>query len=313
MGELHCGEEMKHRREIAVPNIVKNWPVSSVGRKSLVACCLLMPLFAGSCDSVAPDTTPPTVTSSSPPNASVGVLLNSAVTAAFSEAINQTTINTTNLKIAVVSTGAAVPSTVSYDSNTHIATLTPSAQLSYDTSYVLTITTGVTDLAGNPLAANYTSSFHTIQNVSGKPYFQGTNTITDTTQARIHVHLRFTQSGQTLGHPADCEKLPVANCDLLPRNSAGATAIGTLDDQGIAATVTDISGTFTDPGITFTFKLANGRTFSYTGTVSNSLTMSGTLSGATLLAPIPMGLSRLPEPADAHAADRISGVRLQRP
>lgn len=132
-----------------------------------------------------------------------------------------------------------------------------------------------------------------IQNVSGKPYFRGTNDVSaDPSQPQFHVHLRFTQSGNALGRPADCEPLPDANCDVLPRNSAGTTAIGPLDDQLIAATVTQITGTFTDPGISFTFTLQNGRTFSFTGTVTNSNTMSGTMSGATLPAPTTIVLSR---------------------
>jgi hypothetical protein len=135
------------------------------------------------------------------------------------------------------------------------------------------------------------------QDVSGKPYFQGTNDITDPSQPQIHVHLRFTQSGRVLGRPADCEPLPAANCDLLPRNAAGATAIGALDDTqggstGIAATVTDITGTLSDPGITFTITLKNGRVFRFTGTVTNSDAMNLTMSGATIPTAISIVLSR---------------------
>jgi hypothetical protein len=175
------------------------------------------------------------------------------------------------------------------------ATFSPSTPLDYGTSYTLTVTTAALDLAGNAVAANYHATFTSIQKVFDKPYFQGTNSVSDASQPQIHVHIRFTQSGQTLGRPADCERLPLANCDLLPRNASGLTAIGTLDDQGIAATITQISGTFTDPNISFTFTLANGRTFSFTGTVTNSDTMTGTLTGPTL-PPIQIILSRIPVP-----------------
>lgn len=39
------------------------------------------------------------------------------------------------------------------------------------------------------------------QSVAGKPYFRGTNVITDPSQPQIHVHLRFTQNGRVLADP----------------------------------------------------------------------------------------------------------------
>ncbi len=250
--------------------------------------------IAGCDKATAPDTTPPTVASISPANSSVGVLINSVITITFSEPMKQSSINATSVTVAPTSAGTAVSGTVSYDATSHTATFTPSAALDYDKSYTILVTTAVMDLAGNPITTDYRATFQSIQKIFGTPYFQGTNNITDASQPQIHVHLRFTQSGQTIGHPADCERLPAANCDLLPRNAAGAAAIGTLDDQGIAATITQIAGTFSDPTIAFTFTLANGRTFAFSGNVTSSSTMTGTLSGATLPA-IQIVLSREPE------------------
>ena len=73
--------------------------------------------------------------------------------------------------------------------------------------------------------------------------------------------------------------------------------VGPLDDTqggtiGIAATVTQITGTFTDPGISFSITLQNGRTFSFTGTVEAAHTMFLTMSGATLPAPVTIVLDR---------------------
>ena len=248
------------------------------------------------CDFTAPrDTTPPSITLTSPANSSVGVLISTVVTITFSEAMRPSSISGTSVTLTATSDGAAVAGSVGYDASSNTASFTPSAPLNYDTSYTLTVTTAVSDLAGNAITADYRATFKSIQRVFGTPYFQGTNNISDASQPQIHVHIRLTQSGQTLGRPADCERLPLANCDLLPRNASGATAIGTLDDQGIAATITQIAGTFTDPNISFTFTLANGRTFSFTGTLTNSDTMTGMLSGATL-PPIQIVLSRGPEP-----------------
>ncbi|KKO19444.1 MAG: hypothetical protein BROFUL_01859, partial [Candidatus Brocadia fulgida] len=52
-----------------------------------------------------------------------------------------------------------VTGAVSYTGTT--ATFTPTGSLSYATSYTATVTTGVTDLAGNALGANYVWGFTT--------------------------------------------------------------------------------------------------------------------------------------------------------
>jgi hypothetical protein len=241
------------------------------------------------------DTTPPTVTVSSPANAAVGVLITSVATITFSEPMSPTSISATTVTVTPSSGGVAVAGNVTYDAPTRTATFSPLKPLDYGASYTLTVTTTASDLAGNAIAANYTATFKSIQKVFDKPYFQGTNPITAASQPEVHVHIRFTQAGQTLGRPADCERLPLANCSVLPRNAAGGAAIGPLDDQGLSATITQISGTFTDPNISFTYTLANGRTFSFTGTVTNSDTMTGTLSGSTLT-PVQIVLSRIPVP-----------------
>ncbi len=56
----------------------------------------------------------------------------------------------------------AVTGTVSYDASTRTATFTPSPLLSFNASYTVTLTTGVKDAAGNPLAANYNWTFNTV-------------------------------------------------------------------------------------------------------------------------------------------------------
>lgn len=205
------------------------------------------------------------------------------------------TVTASSVIITPTAGGVAVPGSVTYDLPTWTATLTPLKPFDYGTTYTLAVTTAALDLAGNAIAANFNATFTAIQKIFDKSYFQGTNAITNSSQPQVHVHVRFTQSGPTLGRPADCERLPLANCDVLPRNAAGLAAIGALDDQGVAATITQVSGTFTDPTISFTFTLANGRTFSFTGTVTNSDTMTGTLTGATLPS-IQIVLSRIPAP-----------------
>jgi hypothetical protein len=102
-----------------------------------------------------PDTTPPTITLTSPASGAINVLLNQAVNATFSEAMDPVTIvapGTFTLAVAGPG-GAAVAGNVTYDTVSEIATLTPIANLTAATQYTATITNAATDLAGNALAA----------------------------------------------------------------------------------------------------------------------------------------------------------------
>lgn len=104
----------------------------------------------------APDTTAPTVASKSPADGATGVLINTTVSAAFSEAMDSSTVNASTFTLS-----GGVSGTVAYDASTSAATFTPSAGLAPNTTYTATITTGAKDLAGNAMAAAYTWSFTT--------------------------------------------------------------------------------------------------------------------------------------------------------
>jgi hypothetical protein len=111
------------------------------------------------------DTTPPTVTLVNPADLATGVCINKTVNATFSEAMDATTITTTTFTLApTASPGAPVVALVSYDPLTKIAALNPTGNLSASTQYSATViggTSGVKDLAGNPLAVNKAWTFTT--------------------------------------------------------------------------------------------------------------------------------------------------------
>jgi len=112
-----------------------------------------------------PDTTAPTVTSTSPANGATGVIPASALTATFSEAVDGTTVNTTTFELRGPS-NTLVPATVAYNSATRTATLTPTNSLAASTSYTATVkggANGVKDLAvpANALASDVSWSFTT--------------------------------------------------------------------------------------------------------------------------------------------------------
>jgi Big-like domain-containing protein len=109
-----------------------------------------------------PDITPPTVVPVSPVSGATGVGVNTVVTVTFSEAMDQSTISATTVSL---EDGVNIPVTaaVTYNSFSLSATLTPSSPLAPNTTYEVTIATGVRDApGGNVLAVPYTFSFTTL-------------------------------------------------------------------------------------------------------------------------------------------------------
>jgi Fibronectin type III domain. len=107
------------------------------------------------------DVTPPRVTATSPANGQTAVSSFATVTATFSEPIDPTTINTTTFIVKITSTGAVVPGTVTYTATTRIAEFKPTSPLPNPALLTATVTTGVKDLAGNKLGADFSWTFTT--------------------------------------------------------------------------------------------------------------------------------------------------------
>ena len=107
-----------------------------------------------------PDTTPPTVTSTSPANTATDIAQNAVITATFSEAMAQSTVEAAGS----FTMNNGITGTVSYNPITWVATFTPSTPLAKSTVYTATISTAVTDEAGNHLAQNKVWSFTTSGN-----------------------------------------------------------------------------------------------------------------------------------------------------
>jgi len=103
------------------------------------------------------DVTPPTVQTTSPTDNATGVPTNAVVGATFSEPVDPATVNGTSF---FISNGVDnVAGTISVVGNT--VGFTPSVRLTDNTVYTATITSAVTDVAGNPLASDVVWSFTT--------------------------------------------------------------------------------------------------------------------------------------------------------
>lgn len=108
------------------------------------------------------DTTAPTVDGVSPADGSSGVSANTNFGVVFSEAMNPSTINTSTF---LVDNG--VTGTVTYIAGSRTAIFVPSAPLADDMTYTATLTTGIQDGVGLPMAADFTWSISTGAVMSG--------------------------------------------------------------------------------------------------------------------------------------------------
>jgi hypothetical protein len=107
------------------------------------------------------DTTPPTVSSSTPADGAPAVAIASTVAFVFSEEMMLSTMDASTFFIAK-DDGTSVAFTASYSQATKTMTLTPAAPLANSSDYIAGVTTGARDLAGNRLAAQHVINFTTV-------------------------------------------------------------------------------------------------------------------------------------------------------
>jgi hypothetical protein len=124
----------------------------------------------------APDTAAPTVTSTLPLGAATGVLATASLKATFSEAMAPQTINSSTFTLN--GPGGPVAGSVVFDAPNKTATFQAQAALAAGASYTAKVkggSGGVTDLAGNQLATDYTWSFTTGAPVGLAPVLLGSS------------------------------------------------------------------------------------------------------------------------------------------
>ena len=116
--------------------------------------------FAFTVDGGSSDTTHPTIGFTVPEANASGVSVTKTIMIAFSEAINASSVTSSTFVLrqgttvidGTIDTSAAALGAISLD---------PTVNLALNTTYTVTCTTGITDLAGNPLEAEYVFSFTT--------------------------------------------------------------------------------------------------------------------------------------------------------
>ncbi|MFC4068822.1 PQQ-dependent sugar dehydrogenase [Actinoplanes subglobosus] len=201
------------------------------------------------------DTTAPAVTSTSPAGGATGVAVNAPVTVRFSEPVTASTVTAANLELRGPG-GAAVARTVAYDAATQTATITPATALALSTVYTVTIRTGVTDAAGNALAADHQFSFTTagastprfgydqtgsLLDVGDMNYLNGSRFVNGATAlpiSQISVYLAAVQAAPAdqfqVAIYADAGGSPGA---LVASSTSGTLTAGTWNSRPITATL----------------------------------------------------------------------------
>jgi len=109
-------------------------------------------------DYVGDDQTPPTATTS-PADLTTNIATDTVISIVFSEAVVAASLTGRSI---IVSDGADnVTGTLDYNADTYTLTFQPSQDLAVSTTYTITVTTDVMDVAGISLAQNITSNFST--------------------------------------------------------------------------------------------------------------------------------------------------------
>ena len=206
------------------------------------------------------DNTPPTVVSTSPVDQATGVSATANVVATFSEPMSSSTVTApSSFTLVRTSDSANIPAVVSYSSGSNTATLNPTSSLTAGTRYTATITTAVTDLAGNHLAANKVWSFTVAGTIdTTPPTVVSTSPVDQATgvSATANVVATFSEpmssstvtapSSFTLVRTSDSVNIP-AVVTLSPSNTAtlnptSSLTAGTRYTATITTAVTDLAG-----------------------------------------------------------------------
>jgi hypothetical protein len=199
----------------------------------------------------APDIIAPTVISTTPINAAIGVPFNQKLSAIFSEAMDPATIVAANFKLANTSLGGLdVTGVILYSGTT--ATFAPNAVLLPNTTYTATITTGVKDLAAVGLLSNYVWSFTT-----GKLPDIISPSIVSTDPARFDIGVPLNKTiAAVFSKSMDQSTITTATFTLANATLGGIVIDGTVSYTGVTAVFSPLSNLA--PNTTYTASINTG-------------------------------------------------------
>ncbi len=200
------------------------------------------------CTTSCIDTTGPTLISYVPTGTNVSI--NSSILATFNEPLNPLTVTSANFYVQD-SFGSPVSGTLTYDPPTNTIIFNPDSDLAQFTTYNVYITTGITDLAGNPAS------------VSTPAWSFTTGGVPDTTPPNVIATAPF--NGQTnvpvttvitvtFDEPVD--PLTINNTNFKLFGPSGEVT-GTVTYDSLTLTATFTPSTFLEGGALYTAEIQN--------------------------------------------------------
>ncbi len=178
----------------------------------------------------AAETTPLTV-GASPVNGDTTIAINAPVVFQFSRSVAPTTV--TNSTVTVTGSGGPIAGTVTFEQENRVVRWKPAnlIQFAPNQLHTIAVSTGVTDLAGVPLAANFSSSFTTGTGVdTTAPTIVSASPVNNATNQS-----RFTTVSVTMSEPINPATLVITSTVSL--SGPGA--------QGVGFTTPSVPGTVT--------------------------------------------------------------------
>ena len=134
---------------------------------------------------VVVDTTPPTVLSSLPADTNINERVDRYIDVTFNEDMDPGTIIGANFSLTYNAGGTTVTGTVSYQGLAQTLRFIPSSVLPSFTEFTATVTTGVTDVAGNALETDFVFTFYTENPPNIASTFPGANSTFNNVNATI--------------------------------------------------------------------------------------------------------------------------------
>jgi len=169
----------------------------------------------------------PVVIATTPTNGATNVPVAQILTAQFNEPMTASTINASTFTLTGADSGP-ITGVVTYSGTT--AVFAPAVNLSFNTTYTATITTGVADLAGAQMAANYVWTFTTIT-----PPPAVRSTIPANTATGVPLNQVLSAS---FNEPMDCTKLASPASTFTLAGPGAVPVAGVVACQGSNVTFT---------------------------------------------------------------------------
>ncbi len=183
------------------------------------------------------DKSPPDIFAVNVAAGAICIPLDQKITVTFDEQMDSLSINSNTVFV------QGVAGTVTYDVTSQSATFTPSASLAANTTYTIMVTTGVTDMAGVPLAMPYSQTFSTgpcqsgVATVALCPFIGGFSvlagsTITNTGSTTVSGDVGVSPGTAVTGFPPGLATGTIHKADAAAAQAQAALTAGYIDAAG---------------------------------------------------------------------------------